>query len=78
MAELVRHVGEAIDRFPAGEVDVFDTDQVIFQYSGAAKELWKFCNVSDVEFSARVIDDSPSADWWERRAPSKAGDWRWA
>ena len=44
LAELVQRVGEAVDRFRAGEVDAFDADQVIFQYSRAAKELWKFCN----------------------------------
>ena len=50
LAALVQRVGEAIDRLRAGELDAFDTDQVIFQYSRAARELWKFCNLSDAEF----------------------------
>jgi hypothetical protein len=40
LGELVARVGEALDRFRAGELDAFDADQVIFQYSRAAKELW--------------------------------------
>ncbi|WP_457206320.1 hypothetical protein [Nocardioides sp. P5_C9_2] len=44
LAELVAHVAEAIDRFRSGELKTFDVDEVLFQYSRAAKELWKFCN----------------------------------
>jgi hypothetical protein len=36
LGELVAHVGEAVDRYRAGELDV---DHVLFQYSQAAKEL---------------------------------------
>ncbi len=39
LAELIRHVGEAVDRFRAGELDAFETDQIIFQYSRAARSL---------------------------------------
>jgi hypothetical protein len=38
--------GEAVDRYRAGELDAFDVDQVLFQYSRAAKELWKFATPS--------------------------------
>ena len=71
LAELIRHVGEAVDRFRAGELDAFDTDQMIFQYSRAAKELWKFCNISDVVFTAEVIGERAPPDWWERGAPKR-------
>lgn len=71
LAELIRHVGEAVDRFRAGELDAFETDQIIFQYSRAAKELWKFCNLTDVVFTAEVIGESAPADWWERGAPKR-------
>ena len=37
--ELIRHGGESIDRFRAGELDAFETDQIVFQYSRATKEL---------------------------------------
>lgn len=69
LAELVQRVGDAVDRFRAGELDAFEVDQVIFQYGRAAKELWKFCNLPDTELTAGLIDDRPPADWWERGAP---------
>ena len=69
LAELLQAVGGAVDRFRAGELDAFEVDQVIFQYSRAAKELWKFCNLSDAEFTAGMIGDGAVIDWWERGAP---------
>jgi hypothetical protein len=32
----------------------FEVDQVFFQYSRAAKELWKFCSTADPETTARL------------------------
>ena len=71
LAELVQRVGQAIDQFRAGELDAFDADRVLFQYSRAAKELWKFCNLPNVEVTAKVIADRAPADWWERGAPRR-------
>ncbi len=71
LAELIRHVGEAGDRFRAGELTAFETDRVIFQYSRAARELWKFCNNTDAVFTAAVIGERAPADWWERGAPKR-------
>ena len=68
LAELVEHVGRAIDRFRAGELDAFAADQVLYQYSRSAKELWKFCNLTDVEMTAQAVLDRPSIDWWGRGA----------
>jgi hypothetical protein len=68
---LVAHVGEAVDRYRAGGIDAFDVDQVLFQYSRAAKELWKFCNLLPVESAATMIQEQPPHDWWERGAPRK-------
>jgi hypothetical protein len=69
LAGLIEHVGGAIERFRGGELDAFDVDRVIFQFSRAAKELWKFCNYSDVEFAAREISERAPTGWWERAAP---------
>lgn len=69
LGELVRRVGEAVDRFRDGELDAFDADRVIFQYSRAAKELWKFCNLSDVVFTAQMVAERAPMDWWERGTP---------
>ena len=67
--ELVQRVGEAMDRFRAGDLDPFEMDRVLFQYSRAAKELWKFCNYGQVEIAAAMIGEQLATDWWERGAP---------
>lgn len=71
LVELVARVGEGVDGFRGGELDAFETDQLIFQYSRAAKELWKFCNLPDVEFTAHLVSDGAPIDWWERGAPKR-------
>ena len=68
LGELVRRVKPALERFEAGEVAAFEVDEVIFQYSRAAKELWKFCNMGHLEIAARIIRDEPPGDWWDRGA----------
>jgi hypothetical protein len=68
LAELVEHVGGAIDSFRAGELDAFAADRVLYQYSRSAKELWKFCSLTDVEMTAQAVLDLPPIDWWERGA----------
>jgi hypothetical protein len=69
LGDLVNRVGDAIDRYRAGELDAFEVDRVLFQYSRAAKELWKFCNYLQVEVAAAMIREQPPNDWWERGAP---------
>jgi hypothetical protein len=69
LRELADRVGDAIDRYRAGELDAFEIDRVVFQYSRAAKELWKFCNYLPVEVAARMVREEPPNDWWERGAP---------
>jgi hypothetical protein len=71
LAELIQRVGEAVDRFRADELDVFDTDEIGCQYSRSAKELWKFCNLSDVVFTAQLVGERPPTDWWDRGAPDR-------
>lgn len=68
LGQLVRQVQLAIERFQAGEINAFEVDELIFQYSRAAKELWKFCNLGNVEITARMIRDNQPDDWWERGA----------
>ena len=71
LAELVRHVAAEIDRFRSGEVDAFEVDQVVFQYSRAAKELWKFCNLGDVELAVSLLEGQPPVNWWARGEPKR-------
>jgi hypothetical protein len=69
LADLVARVAEASDRFRNGELNAFDVDHVLFQYSRAAKELWTFCNTGDVELTARQVREVPPIAWWEPRSP---------
>ena len=69
LRQLVDHVGGGIDRYRAGELGAFEMDRILFQYSKAAKELWKFCNTVDPEVAAVMVTDQPSVDWWARGAP---------
>ena len=71
LSELVAHVGEAIDRYRAGRIGAFEVDEVLFHYSRAAKELWKFCNLGNIEFTAAAIRERPPADWWQQGAPKR-------
>jgi hypothetical protein len=71
LGELVAHVGEAVDRHRVGELDAFEADRVLFQYSRAAKELWKFCNFLQVETAATIIREQSPRDWWERGASTE-------
>ena len=72
LAELVEHVGRAIDGFRAGELDAFAADRVLYQYSRSAKELWKFCNLADVEMTVQAVVDRPQVDWWGRGALNRS------
>jgi GNAT superfamily N-acetyltransferase len=69
LAALVTHVGEAIDRFREGELDAFEVDHILFHYFRAAKELWTFCNMTNVESTAELVHEQPLIDWWERGHP---------
>jgi hypothetical protein len=69
LGRLVERLARSIDDYRASEQDAFEVDEVVFQYSRAAKELWKFCNLTNVEIAARIIADDPPRDWWERGAP---------
>lgn len=73
LGRLVGHVEEAVRRHRAGELDAFEVDEVIFQYSRAAKELWKFCNLGNVESTAHWIRDESPSGWWERGKPWRRG-----
>jgi hypothetical protein len=68
ISELVAHVAAAIDGFRSGDLDAFEVDRALFQYSRGAKELWKFCNMTDVEWAADLMRERPPIDWWERGA----------
>ena len=79
LAGLLSHVGAAIDRYRAGEIDAYAVDETIHHYRRAAGELWKFCfsrgGGTHAEFTADVLDRMTAGaepiDWWERATPQR-------
>jgi hypothetical protein len=68
---LLDRVRDGFVRLDAGEIDVFELDELIHRYKQAARELWKFCDLSGggpvsalraLEFR-REQGEEP--DWWE-------------
>ena len=65
------HVGEAIDRYRAGELDVHEVDGEIHHYDKAVRELWKCCwsrgvgsNMILIERALRMMEEEgTSPDW---------------
>lgn len=43
MAKLIEPIAAALDRYRAGEIDVYAFDETIHHYHRATRELWKFC-----------------------------------
>jgi hypothetical protein len=78
LAILVDHVEEALTQYRAGEIDVHDVDEIIHQYSKAARTLWVFCwscdGGSNVELVAGILDrsgDEARRGWWEEAVPKR-------
>lgn len=76
LRDLVNRVGDATDRYRAGELDAFEADRVLFQYSRAAKELWKFCSYLQVEMAAAMIREQRQTTGGNAERP-ESGDENW-
>ena len=77
LADLIEHVREALGRYDAGEIDVFELDDVIHHYERAGRELWKFCDINGVRalHTARTLEfwqaEGELPDWWEAGASKR-------
>jgi hypothetical protein len=79
LAELLSHVGAAIDRYRVGEIDAYVVDETIHHCHRAAAELWKCCFArgggAHAEFVADLLDSmtagTETTDWWERATPQR-------
>jgi hypothetical protein len=71
LGELVAHVAAVIDDFRSSDLDAFEVDRALLQYSRGAKALWKFCNMTDIQRAAGLLSERPSIDWWQRGAPKR-------
>ena len=68
---LLERVREGFARLDAGEIDVFELDELINHYKQSARELWKFCNLTGggplralraLEFLKEQGEEPPN--WW--------------
>jgi hypothetical protein len=78
LADLVERVRAGLTRYDAGEIDAFEVDQIIHQYTAAARELWKFCATtgSRVHTTAAMLvhmqEDGEELDWWAMAQPRRS------
>jgi hypothetical protein len=80
LRHLLEHLRDGFHRYEQGELDAFELDAVIHQYTGAARELWKFCgdlSGAAAASTARVLremrQEAEQVDWWERARPRTPG-----
>lgn len=75
---LLDRVREGFARLDAGEIDVFELDDLIHRYKRSARELWKFCGSSGsdwlraagtLEFLEDQGEEPP--DWWAAGEPRR-------
>lgn len=72
---LLERVREGFVRLDAGEIDVFDLDELIHHYKRSAAELWKFCGSSGGAWlrAAQTLsflrEEGDEPDWWEAGSP---------
>jgi hypothetical protein len=72
---LLDHVRAGFGRLDAGEIDVFDMDDLVFHYKRSAAELWKFCSASGsravhaADTIRHLQQQGNEPDWWERGRP---------
>jgi hypothetical protein len=73
LQKLLEHLRDGFRRYEEGALDAFQLDDVVHQYTGAARELWKFCgdlSGSSAASTARGLramrEDAEEIDWWER------------
>lgn len=74
---LQEHVREGFARFDSGEINSFELDHLIYQYSRSAKELWKFCGngESRIAWAVAAIESRRQSgselDWWDSGDPER-------
>ena len=75
---LLERVRDGFARLDAGEIDVFELDDIIHHYKRSARELWKFCGSSGSEWlrAARTLEflqeqGEELSDWWAAGEPRR-------
>lgn len=76
---LLERVRAGFSRLDAGEIDVFELDDLIHRYKKAAGELWKFCGSSGAQSLqaantlTHLSERGDEPDWWAASAPRDRG-----
>ncbi len=77
---LLEHVRNGFAQLDAGEIDVFDLDELIHRYKRSAAKLWSFCGSSggqwlraakNLVYFREIGDES---DWWMAGATRRESD----
>jgi hypothetical protein len=68
---LLNHIRDGFAKFDAGEIDVFDLDEIIGHYKRSTAKLKNFCGFSGGQWlrAARNLayfrEQGDEPDWWE-------------
>ncbi len=77
LSALVERLRSGLERLDAGEVDVFEFDDLVHRYKRSTQKLWSFCvgGGSHIRHAARVLEQAEAEgetfDWWEAGAPDR-------
>jgi hypothetical protein len=77
LAALIERLRLGLQRLDAGEIDVFEFDDLVHRYKRSAQKLWSFCTGggSDIRRAARALElaesEGETFDWWEAAAPKR-------
>jgi hypothetical protein len=79
VGRLLEHVRSGFARMDAGEIDVFELDDLLHRYKKCAAKLWSFCGSSGGQWlqAARNLaylrEQGDEPDWWEVGTPRRDG-----
>lgn len=74
---LLDRVRDGFGRLDAEEIDAFELDELIHRYQRSARELWKFCGQTGLDWvrAVRMLElweqEGELPDWWDRRQPGR-------
>ena len=77
LAGLIERLRSGLERLDAGEIDVFEFDDLVHHYKRSAQKLWSFCvgGGRHLRQTAFALEDAESAgetfDWWEAGTPNR-------
>ncbi len=71
LAALIERLRSGLESLDAGEIDVFEFDDLVHRYKRSAHKLWSFCvgGGNHIRHTARVLQDAEANgaafEWWE-------------